>query len=100
VIAFSRIQIDIDLRDVSDRNLATIRQELKKRLGTVGNATETTESQESITTVVQSLGGPPWIKFDAQFWSRANRMLPKAQRVEDVIALARRYYRAMRPAGR
>ena len=93
-----RIVLDVDFSDLTERTLRLIRQEAHKRFRLKPSHRPATMKQRRIADIVTRLGGPPRTKYDRGFWTRAlreiNRGVRSARRVEDPIALARRFYRA------
>lgn len=85
----TRLVFDLDVRDLTDRNLRVAVREATKHL--TRGAPTLTAKQQRVLTLVERLGGPPTPKFARPFWTR----VAKGLRLEDPIAVAKRYYRAV-----
>jgi hypothetical protein len=88
-----RVILDVDSRDLTDRNLRVARREAMGYLER--RSPKLTPKQTRILDIVQRLG-PPKEKFSRVFWHRVAKNWPTEI---DPIALARLYYRAQTAAG-
>jgi len=86
-----RVLLDMDVRDLTDRNLRVARREVLKFLARHRRPTLTAKQQRMLE-IVERLKGPPTPKFQLSFWKRVAKQL-KGEK--DPIALARLYYRAI-----
>jgi len=85
-----QVIITVDARELTDRNLRRIRQWAQRLI----RPRRLTGRQQQAVEVVQQLGGPPRPRYDRAFWQRAAQRL----RVDDLVAAARLYYRAVSPS--
>lgn len=83
-----RAIFDLDVRDLTDRNLRVARREVTKFLDR--GAPTLTAKQRRVVEAVERSGGRPTPKFARPFWNRVAKKL----KLDDPIAVAQIYYRA------
>ena len=83
-----RVVLDLDIRDLTDRNLRVARREAMKYL--TGEKSAVTAKQRRVIDIVQRLGGPPKPRFNLSFWTRVAK---ESRQDRDPIAVARLFFR-------
>jgi len=84
-----RVTLDLDARDLTDRNLRVARRAAMRSLPLEAPRHLTAKQQRALQ-VVDALGGPPTPRYALTFWTRAAKRL----RMSNPIVVAKLYYRA------
>jgi hypothetical protein len=97
-----RVQIDIDLNDVTDRAFRSVRQRIAEWLH-LTHEPDITTKQQTVAEIVGQFGGPPPVKkYDRQFWERVRKAFNRRakKRVDDPITLAKMFCRMQKRSQR
>jgi hypothetical protein len=97
-IRMERLVIELDVQDLTDRDLRQIRRDAEESLrdGPRGapRRRKISDRQHKVLHIVTEMGGPPIRRFDQRFWT----LVGKKMKVDDWRAAARLYQRATRHA--